>query len=101
MERLIAYAKELVSEAEAVKEERNEEERRGLPVTAPPNTWAPGTYPKAFRDKLIQAVEDLYQVTKAIRDEGFLRVTANGQPAAGTYTIQELQEAIRKVNHLL
>ncbi len=100
MNKLIACAKELVKEAEAIGGPRPDQERKNLPVTDYPKSWWPATYSEAFCGKFISAVVVLYSLAKAIRDEGFARVTVKGL-GAGACTPQELQEAIHRVERLL
>jgi len=101
--RLITYARMIVKEAEAIRDVLSEKERGSLPVSDPPKSWWPGNCPEELTVDLNQAVNNLYRMTKAIRDEGFQRIVVKRdiEWPVGTYVIQELQEAIGRVKRFL
>ena len=101
MHKLIPAAKKLLEEAKAVEDAAQDEEARAsLPVTDVPKSFSVTAELQALCHELFVAVDKLHEITVSIRDEGLSRVRPNGEHA-GEYTIQHLQEAIRKVDRLL
>lgn len=107
MHSLIPFAKELVAQATAIRNEHQENVRQQLPLSEPPKTWS--YHPSAsdeFNKELVAAIFRLHLVAGAVRKEGFGRMTyaeiaANSRPIGSRFCPQDFDDAIRLVDRML